>query len=172
MDIFTERPTSLWPFLCRFSSGKDENVNTVPLRYWGRLGMFLGHRVIIDSVCVCLGGTCSASVEERNRDPSWRTAAHPERGHRDSFLWGTTEGQTHSFAPSYISLKKNTRHLIQNISIFVSHCRPCLQQRHLPWGSTCLLAPCSSPAHASLTARTSAGYTHTHTLQFWHKKGF
>lgn len=32
------------------------------------------------------GGACAAAVEEGDRYPPWRPAAHPERDHRDPFL--------------------------------------------------------------------------------------
>lgn len=43
--------------------------------------------------CGCSsGGTCAAIAKERDRDPSWRPAANPQRDHRDPFLWRPTQG--------------------------------------------------------------------------------
>lgn len=42
------------------------------------------------------GGACAAAVEEGDRNSPRRPSAHPQRDHRDPFLWGPHKGTTGS----------------------------------------------------------------------------
>lgn len=55
----------------------------------------------------CSGGTSAATIEEGDRNPSWRSTANPEGDHRDSFCRRTAQGTNVSFGTHVKQLKLN-----------------------------------------------------------------
>lgn len=87
-----------------FSTTVVKHFSPLPLRSWRQCtykhivpNSFLK---FINECCKCVsyfcgcssGGTCAAVAKERDRDPSWRPAANPQRDHRDPFLWRSAQG--------------------------------------------------------------------------------
>ncbi len=62
-------------------------------------------KVPIISLGVFSGGACAAAVEEGDRNPPRWPTAHPERNHRDPFLWRPAQGRDQD--PHQNSLKQD-----------------------------------------------------------------